>query len=189
LLIKWAVLLAVLVMSQFTITLAEAATSTPGVKFDKLQNSELVDLLSNLKVLVDYRFQSNLEVKVMQATYGYECDPDREAATCPRSELLIVLTSEMAPPSVWRSPRRIGWRTEKPFKGIETNNNFDPSNLGHLRFFATVCEAPEDVETGKVNPRVGGWWTRQRYSVDVSVNGVNLRRATSKAPEENCDLY
>jgi hypothetical protein len=151
------------------------------------KDRRVVDLLADLDLAGSSALASGLRFKVYVANYGNECDPRNEAKTCPRSELLVVITSPIQPAAVWRSTKRIGWKVESPIEEVSPGRSV--GDFGGAAFEASVCEASPSVESGKVDPRIGGWWIERRYRVVAGLNGVSLIPMPQSDSPIECPLY
>jgi hypothetical protein len=56
-------------------------------------------------------------------------------------------------------------------------------------FEADACEAPPAVESGKANPRKGGWWRKIRYLINVSQQRGTMVPLNGYKDAPVCDLY
>jgi hypothetical protein len=135
--------------------------------FAKATDRDFADLLSRIEILQEKQ-TSSADIRIMRSVDSGECDPFHEWKTCPHGELYLVIAMNAEGPwdaVVWRSPRKIGW----DFVQWLDTGQIDPTNseLGEVWFEVSVCEAPPEVEDGRVDPRQGGWWKHHRYEVHL----------------------
>jgi hypothetical protein len=146
----------------------------------------LAHILSSMVILKDSR---DPDVRIILTSDSGECDPNREAFSCPKSQLLISVAEDAEGPQspvVWSTPRRIGWQFVRWLH--------EPAYVGNTlvidaSFEADACEAPPVVESGKVNPRKGGWWRKTRYLINVSQKRGTMVPLNGYKNAPVCDLY
>jgi hypothetical protein len=73
---------------------------------------------------------------------------------------------------LWQTERRIGWTVES----VQSAGESDDKGFERTIISGTVCETDPDVESGKVDPRVGGWWRKTPYTLELTGAGVFLTR-------------
>ena len=165
-----------------------------GISVKRIASPALVDVLSSLEIMLETQTKSGLVVRVFRTTQGGECDPGREASTCPRNRLIVVAGENdegMRSAVARQTSSLIGWETNSErFKDADRTNN---SSRDAVTFEAAVCQAPNDVESGKI-PAVGGlhasratWWRKVRYKFTVGLGNISTRQLG--APGAYCDLY
>ena len=118
-----------------------------------------------------------------------ECDPEREAVTCPHGRLLIVSGVDLEgvfDPVLWQTSRQIGWEL---IGKAETTEADDTDTFGRIDFLVKVCEAPRAVETGKVSGKQGGWWREVKYRIAVTDKATKLVALSQPEKGETCSLY
>ena len=66
----------------------------------------------------------------------------------------------------------------------------DPlESLMNLSFELSACRAPAPVESGKINPRQGGWLKEVHYKVRLSRESLTIIETPSKDSGRTCGLY
>src|SRR5579872_4169591 len=137
------------------------------------KDGSLAEVLSTLEILDEEKLASGLVVRLFRTTYSGECDPHREAQTCPRSQLILILSlpeGGTESPVLWRTNRLIGWGLVRRFEQESTNAT---ANGLEIKIEVKVCEAPLKVERGQVDGRVAGWWRENHY--EIRVRGLDAR--------------
>jgi hypothetical protein len=161
-------------------------TTSYASSLDPVGNSELIDLLAHVEVINGYEEAGIFVIRIFRTIDPGECDPNREAETCPHSRLWILSGSNnigegIVNPKLWRTERRIGWEVgEIRHLGVD-NHGFDRTIIS-----VTVCETDPDVESGKLNPRIGGWWKVVPYDIDVTKNDAIITRGTPSPNPPSC---
>ena len=147
---------------------------------------DLAQVVASMTILEDYK--ADPLVRIVSIVDSGECDPNREAQTCPKSQLLISAAEDGEGPQrpiLWQTPRRIDWEfvewIEKP--------TFGPKGQIKAAFETSVCEAPEPVESGRLNPRKGGWWRSVRYRIEIKDTRATMISMSRYRDGKECALY
>jgi hypothetical protein len=172
------------------------ASPTTGINdiIQPLHDPELSNLLSSIEILREKQTNSGLVVRVFRTWSGSECDPGREAKTCPHTKLYFVsgLNEEgLTSVQVWETSSLIGWEVRDM---VEIDK--DPAKEGlppELAVSAVVCRAPADVEHGKVHAIKGTplspetWWRKFKYRFTVGIGQISVEQ--DGGPGDYCALY
>jgi hypothetical protein len=158
-----------------------------AAEITKFTDKSFIEALTKTKQLAEREVDGGAVVRIILKWEDGECDPNREAVTCPHSQLLILTINapgDLYPDiGTWRTDRKIRWEF------VRWLNADNPTPTDVTSFEATACEAPPEVESGKVDPRKGGWWQKVTYRVDVGSNAPSIHALTKRADGARCDLY
>jgi len=161
------------------------------IETNKDQN--FANMLASLEFLGEIRLRSGLQVRIFRSSDSGECDSGTEAKSCPKSQLYFVrslVTEGPTNSTLWNSARLIQWKLVGKLSEETVNfQNKQEESFGVVTFELTACRAPENVESGKVDPRKGGWWFVTRYGVRVTNDGMTVTEIPSKIKPEVCELY
>jgi hypothetical protein len=172
------------------------ASPTTGINdiIQPLHDPELSDLLSSIEILREKQTNSGLVVRVFRTWSGSECDPGREAKTCPHTKLYFVsgLNEEgLTSVQVWETSSLIGWEVRDM---VEIDKDPAKEDLPpELAVSAVVCRAPADVEHGKVHAIKGAplspetWWRKFKYRFTVGIGQISVEQ--DGGPGDYCALY
>jgi len=164
-----------------------SAHQSVAADLEQVNNHIEIDFIGQIDTIRDIQFGSVLHVRIITTVEPGECDPHREAETCPHSRLWIVSgidVSGLLEPKVWRTERLIGWK----ILAVQQFERGDVDGLGRAIVSASVCEATQDVESGRVDPRTGGWWHVVPYKLEITKDNVSITREAAGQNAQDCPL-
>ena len=154
---------------------------------EEVRDANLAEILAQVTVIKQIRTSSSYGIRILRTEEPGECDPHNEGVTCPRSRLWIVGgldTEGILKPRLWRTDRRIAWGVGDFYELPADIDGFAPTII-----YVGNCEAPPDVESGRLDPRVGGWWVSVSYKLEVTAKGISISREPADGPGPKCPLY
>ena len=167
--------------------------SASATVLEASKDQNFANTLASLEMLDEIQLRSGFQVRVFRTSDSGECDPGTEASSCPKSQLYVVSSLVLEGPSnntLWTSERLIHWKMVKKLsEDTAEYRSKDEENFGVVVFEMSVCRAPKMVESGKENPRTGGWWHVIRYNVRVTNVELIASEIPSKSEPEVCELY
>lgn len=161
--------------------------------FQPPKDAGLAAMLASLKIEGELELRSGFGVRVFSSGEPGECDPGNEAKTCPKSRLYIVTSLNLEGPEqarVWISKPLIGWRLEHdPVEVTEGDQSDRERFFGVIELDLSACRAPAAVESGRVDPRRGGWWKPVRYRARLSMQGLEIQEVPADDLSQACKVY
>jgi hypothetical protein len=161
------------------LTIAGALTA-PALSAAELrvdENVGLTELLTGLDVLDTQKFDSGLQVRLYRTGELKECEAGREAATCPRGQLLVValvIQGSSGAAMMWRSSPEIGWQFVRRIDSVGTGRTPGSRTFGESHLEVSACEAEPGGAAG-----VG---RETHYRLSVSLENATLLRIPGDTP-------
>jgi hypothetical protein len=150
----------------FSMALA-AATAAAAAELRVDENGALTELLTGLDQLHTEKFDSGLEVRLYRTSELKRCEAGREAATCPRGQLLavaLVVQGGTGAAMMWRSTQQFGWDFVKLIDSVGTGRNPGSRTFGEAHFEVKDCE------------ETGGALREVHYRLTVTLEAASIAK-------------
>ena len=160
-----------------------AAHGATAADLPRFQDKSFIEALTNTGV-IGTKAIGGAAVRVLLKWENGECDPGREAETCPHSQLLVLVINEpgdVRPDvKVWSTERKIHWQIVRWL---------DATDSGKVSFEASVCEPAPRAGAEDAKQPAGGVWRERPYRIDVGLEATSITALTDKATGIQCQFY
>lgn len=168
---------------------ASASKLIERVIVKEKKDQDLADIFASLELISRFELRSGLRVTIYRSLAPGECDPGREATTCPKSRLIIVKSLNKEGPDenqMWMTEELVRWNLLKqPTEYPDQEQSEVEKFFGVIGFEAIACRpTKQDATTNQAKAAI---WHKERYQFLISRVGLQFRNLQPTEEVKQCE--